>query len=418
MSIAIVITKLFPFGNDTGEMYLREEILVLQNRFDSVVIIACDACEGQTVTAYDIAENVTVMPLQNVSTSSKLRYIPLAVRRLFIQPEPFVHEERHNNTFVKNLFLAYFLAKCDERLFKIAQKYADFFNVEEETYIYSYRLFDGAFVALNLKYSLPNVVQTVSRAHGYDLYENSNALCYLPLRKYFTNTLDVIFPCSKHGKRYIDTEYPNHKCEVKCAYLGSPDNGLGPSTDVGTLRLVSCSNVNSVKRVELIARCIALASLICDVNWVHIGDGPQLKHIRRRYRTFVNDGRFQFTGRLPKEEVTGLFRERAFDLFINLSSSEGVPQAIMEALSFGIPCLASDVGGTSEIVMDGITGFLVNRNAADIEIASIIGGYSQTSPQIRQCLRQNARRFWENNFNATHNAELFCDALFGMSAAQ
>ena len=43
-------------------------------------------------------------------------------------------------------------------------------------------------------------------------------------------------------------------------------------------------------------------------------------------------------------------------LFVNVSSSEGIPVSIMEASSVGIPCLATDVGGTGEIISDGVNG--------------------------------------------------------------
>ena len=47
-----------------------------------------------------------------------------------------------------------------------------------------------------------------------------------------------------------------------------------------------------------------------------------------------------------------------FDLFVNMSLSEGIPVSIMEAISFGIPIIATNVGGNAEIVNDE-TGVLI-----------------------------------------------------------
>ena len=44
------------------------------------------------------------------------------------------------------------------------------------------------------------------------------------------------------------------------------------------------------------------------------------------------------------------YKNNIIDIFINLSASEGIPVSIMDAISFGIPCIATNVGGTGEIV--------------------------------------------------------------------
>ncbi|NJK95527.1 MAG: glycosyltransferase [Bacteroidales bacterium] len=46
-------------------------------------------------------------------------------------------------------------------------------------------------------------------------------------------------------------------------------------------------------------------------------------------------------------------------MFLNTSLSEGVPVSVMEALSFGLPVIATDVGGTGELINDEV-GMLIN----------------------------------------------------------
>jgi len=48
-----------------------------------------------------------------------------------------------------------------------------------------------------------------------------------------------------------------------------------------------------------------------------------------------------------------------FDVAVSASLSEGLPNAVMEAMAAGAPVVATAVGGTSELVIDGTTGFLV-----------------------------------------------------------
>ena len=48
------------------------------------------------------------------------------------------------------------------------------------------------------------------------------------------------------------------------------------------------------------------------------------------------------------------------DLFVLPSLSESLPVSIIEAMSFGIPVVATDVGGVPEIVADGETGYIIS----------------------------------------------------------
>lgn len=71
---------------------------------------------------------------------------------------------------------------------------------------------------------------------------------------------------------------------------------------------------------------------------------------------------------IPETSHEKVFRYmRASDIFILPSLSEGFPMVLLEAMSSGIPIIASDTGGISEIVRDSWNGFLVRtRNPEDI----------------------------------------------------
>ena len=51
----------------------------------------------------------------------------------------------------------------------------------------------------------------------------------------------------------------------------------------------------------------------------------------------------------------------AFDVFVQSSEREGTPNAVLEAMALETPAVATDVGGTSELMTDGIHGLLVPR---------------------------------------------------------
>ena len=70
-------------------------------------------------------------------------------------------------------------------------------------------------------------------------------------------------------------------------------------------------------------------------------------------------------------EILDFYKNNYIDLFINLSYSEGIPVSIMEAMSYSIPTLATNVGGVSELVNED-NGVLVERDSIAEEITSDI----------------------------------------------
>jgi len=115
----------------------------------------------------------------------------------------------------------------------------------------------------------------------------------------------------------------------------------------------------------------------------------------------------EFSGSLPNKGVLNFYQQKHVDLFINVSASEGVPVSIMEVLSFGIPVLATDVGGTSEIV-DNQVGELLKTDISANEIAKKI---THLASQNLDELRKNARIRWNDISNAETNYTEFVEFI-------
>jgi colanic acid/amylovoran biosynthesis glycosyltransferase len=105
------------------------------------------------------------------------------------------------------------------------------------------------------------------------------------------------------------------------------------------------------------------------------------------------------------------YRNNPVDLFINTSSSEGLPVSIMEASSFGIPTIATNVGGTGEIVRDGETGFLLNADVSPKELADKIEQFALLPEGKKKLLRTNCRTLWMDEFHAATNYERFAQNI-------
>jgi glycosyltransferase involved in cell wall biosynthesis len=92
-----------------------------------------------------------------------------------------------------------------------------------------------------------------------------------------------------------------------------------------------------------------------------VGDGELRPQIERQVRDLGLGARVVLYG--TATELLPLYD--AFDLFVQASNSEGLPNVLLEASSAGLPIVATDAGGTREVVRDGETGLLVPTDDLD-----------------------------------------------------
>ena len=76
-------------------------------------------------------------------------------------------------------------------------------------------------------------------------------------------------------------------------------------------------------------------------------------------------------GNKTNEEIHKYYVSNCIDMTINLSTTEGVPVALLEALAYGVPIIAADVGGNCEIV-DENTGILLDKDPTQESIKESI----------------------------------------------
>ena len=88
-------------------------------------------------------------------------------------------------------------------------------------------------------------------------------------------------------------------------------------------------------------------------------------------------------------------------LFVLPSYSEGLPTAIIEAMSCGLPVIATKIGGIPEIVKDNVNGFLYEAGNVD-ELTECIARM-ETDEKLRQVLAQEAIKYAKLN---THEKQL------------
>ena len=101
-------------------------------------------------------------------------------------------------------------------------------------------------------------------------------------------------------------------------------------------------------------------------------------------------------------------------LFINVSSSEGIPVSIMEAMSAGIPVIATAVGGTPEIVVDRMNGALLSAHPSPEAIAARILEYEALDADRKRSYREAALETWNRAYDANVNFPAFVRDLLSL----
>jgi glycosyltransferase involved in cell wall biosynthesis len=80
-------------------------------------------------------------------------------------------------------------------------------------------------------------------------------------------------------------------------------------------------------------------------------------------------------GKKPEEVVQEV---QMADVYLSSSLSEGISNAVLEAMALGVPVISTDVGGMSEVVKDKLTGLLINPYSS-IEICEAIKYYASNT---------------------------------------
>ncbi len=129
------------------------------------------------------------------------------------------------------------------------------------------------------------------------------------------------------------------------------------------------------------------------LRFVILGGGDLEKSLRQMARDLGIESQVVFAGQ--RENAINYLP--VFDVFVMTSHYEGLPNAIMEAMLYKLPCVVTDVGGCAELVADGETGYVVPAGEQNIfarRIAALLD-----DPSLRRKLGQRGAEQILNEFS-------------------
>lgn len=398
-----IITNQFPFSSFGENGFLIPEIKALDGIFKknkgSVRIIPLSV-KNKFNESFD--PDVFIVDKRcagrNYSLSSFLNFIigSIASGRLFICLAESIF---HQQNIIAALIWEFDVWNIYHKLKKIIKNINN-----KDICLYSYWFLPAA-AAIGLLRKRGFVRSAITRAHGYDLYESR---LFHPCRSFDLENLDRVFPVSVAGTDYLKKKFPLHREKIECAYLGVGYGkfNLELSPRDSEIKICSCSSLIPLKRVHLIADAIVLFSrkmYAKKVSWVHYGDGPELERIQNIVSRIPDNLRVNLRGHVDLSVIANDYAS-GYHFFVNASTTEGLPVSIMEALSFSIPVVATDVGGNSEAV-DDRCGCIVPKDVTAMELASAMTSLLADDAKYMS-MRQAAWEAWKNKFDVFENIKL------------
>lgn len=384
----------YPYAKREG--FAGDELVYLAKRFDKVYIVPGQVSDEKTMR--QIPENCVVLTSGKKKQNKLTYYLKglFSFRTIGLVSQDFFRKGVYKDKVKLKNWLSSTLSLNNvlhNSLYRKIEK-----QLSKDDVCYSY--WGVGRNALSIFWH--KKAHTISRFHGdWDLWEESYH-GYVPFREATATSLDAAVFISQKGENYFKQRYP--QCKTAVFPLGSKDCGIGPKKDNGdkVIKVVSCSTMWKLKRVDLIFDSLNSVEGY-NIEWTHIGDGPEFDAVKQKVEKSRKDHlKVNLIGRLKHEDVLKYYQTHHVDLFMNLSTSEGVPVSIMEASSFNIPVLATNVGSTFEAVAQQV-GELVSANPTTEEVAGTIERMMKTD--------YAPRAYWEEHYNADVNYNAFADML-------
>lgn len=395
MKTLYLFTNDYPRGHI--ENFLEVEINYLCARFEKVVIVPIS---GGGKPMRPVPQNCEVLQPIRHGKKDALLY-GFSIRRFpFFVKEFFKHKVWAKKSRLKNYFTAVINAN---NYLHSPQMKAVLKQVKPDDVFYSY----WGKVGTDLWPFVKGKVKLVSRFHGdWDLWGSCDD--YAPMRVQAAKALDMAAFISDIGKEYFLAKWQTGNPQV--FPLGTVNRGIiSHRSSDGVIRVVSCSTIYSVKRVDLIYRALQLID-DREVEWTHIGGGRALDNgvVENELKEMASSSRpnvkVNLLGPMPNADVLKFYEEHPVDVFVNVSMIEGVPVSVMEAISYNIPAVGTDVGATREVVTQS-SGVLISANPTEMEVKEAI---------IRAVDSKdlNPRDLWDRRYNADKNYKKWADALY------
>lgn len=392
----VLFTDAFPYGR--GEKpFLAPEVEALSKRCRITLVTQVSEEVKNDV------ENFTILPeavsLVTISSSTILDYIRVLPQALL--SKMLIRELRYlldDGFSIRRLVDSFKTILAAMALRRACVRKGVFLHTGEVLY-YSF-WFNYKLLAVCLEADSRDVPMMIwGRVNGYDLYNERNANGRQPFQQVmrdicsnvlFGSSIALNYFTDHFGEEVFEGQYVLNRLGVREGVQASRIRSRNP------FLLVSCANVIPLKRVTLIAEAIARLSNP-SIRWVHFGDGPDLSKVKKIVDT--PGCNFWLPGAVPNNQVLSFYREQAVGCFIALSATEGgCPVSLQEALSFGLPAIATAAGGAQYECVDQ-NGIRLPDDASVDDVVEAIDAIYRLDDDSWMSMSNRSLELWRERFD-------------------
>lgn len=247
--------------------------------------------------------------------------------------------------------------------------------------------------------------------HGYEMSEHKTFRRYLPSYRKMAKSKTLFLPISNYWDKKLKSSISSINSHI--VRMGVDVNLFAfnnvPHTFKKKIKLFSACRFVEKKGIEYAIR--ACASLNLDYSYDIAGNGPLSDDLSNLIISLGVQDKVRLIGPLKSHEVAEKISMSDIYILPSVTASngdmEGIPVALMEAMSSGVLCLSTYHSGIPELIKDGVSGFLVPEKDAHALSEKIIY-ISKLSEGELSAIRNAARRHVEESFNVERELKKLC----------
>ncbi|MBN9280129.1 MAG: glycosyltransferase family 4 protein [Hyphomicrobium sp.] len=228
---------------------------------------------------------------------------------------------------------------------------------------------------------------------------------------------DASFVCAvgKHLRHQLEKQAGVPPDRVIETFMGidtaRADGARRPRAFVpGKLHIATVARLNAAKGHEYVFQALRQGiNNGLDLHYTVVGGGPHEDALKKRTRELDLENHVTFTGSLAEQGVHEVLAAADVLVLASTGLGEAWPVAVMEAMSAGLPVIATVIGATSEMISPGHDGFLVPQAdaAAILEKIELLANDGVLRQRLGDAALATARR----RFDVKVSAGILRDAI-------
>jgi glycosyltransferase involved in cell wall biosynthesis len=393
----LILTSHFPIDPLTSESWLADEMEYSHSFFDAICIFP----DKKSEKYIPLPSNCKVLNLEKsdsltLTINEKWNCLKIVLSDFKFYPNKFdfIRSLRYNLSLIRHLHL------------KAKKIHYSYNGDKENTILYAYWA-DNLVTIASIMSQVYGPYKIVSRAHGFEIFEDQTKYEVIPFRRFHYKFLTKLYADSKKGFAHLQSKANVPENVNTYSYVGTNDSGISTLNFSLPFSIATCSNLSNNKRLHRMPEILKHISF--DLVWHVLGAGEELELIKELNAILPQNIKVIYHGYMNNQDILRFYKANSVNLFVSLSYSEGLPVSMMEAQSFGIPIMSTDVGGCKEICNEE-TGFLIQRDFDGKEVALKLDRFKNSDKNTVD-FRAKCRHYWEKNFSAKVNYTKFAEEI-------